>query len=109
MVKEPNLRPVNNHVLVELGDHYSNIAVPEGKYDTRTNGVVLHIEFDKAHAWAVDLLHRKVYWQEFKEGTRVEKDGKLYAFIKLEDVEGFEADEQTSTPDSSRRRATSKD
>lgn len=85
-----DLYPVNNHALIELGNYYKHVQVKEGKYDTRTNGVVVKVEFDSEHEWAIDLLHNRVFFSEFKEGTRVEKDGKIYAFIKLEDIEGFE-------------------
>ena len=88
MANTSGLHPYNNHVLVELGGYYKNIAVKEGKYDTRTNGIVIEGPIDRPA-----LLGMRVYFDEFKEGSRIERDGKLYTFIKLEDIQGHEDDE----------------
>jgi co-chaperonin GroES (HSP10) len=87
MKNASGLTPVNNHILVELGEQYKNIQVREGKYDSRTNGVVVAVdELGIGAEW----MGKRLYWGDFKEGTRVERDGKLYAFIQAKDVMGVE-------------------
>lgn len=88
MSNASGLTPENNHALVELGDLYKNIQVQEGKYDSRTNGVVVGVSGDSEHEWAKVIVGRRAYWSQFREGTRIEDEGKLYAFVALDDIEG---------------------
>lgn len=80
-----NLQPLEGRVLVELMNIYSNISVSEKKYDSKTSGVVLKVaDDDKDHAF---LVGKKIYWRQYNEGeTLYEK----YAFVKLEDIDGYE-------------------
>lgn len=105
------LRPLNNHILVRLGDYYKYVQVKEDKYSTRTSGFVLHVEADSEHIWALETIGKKVYFSEYKEGVRVEKDGELLAFVKIDDIEGYEEEEnvETGQESSSRKRSTNKD
>jgi hypothetical protein len=31
-----------------------------------------------------DLLGKRVHFEEFKEGARIKREGKIYSFIKIE-------------------------
>lgn len=115
MKKEPliGLYPLNDCVLVELQQSRKNVTTKEGKYDTRTEGVVLALPVKlkrygattsfsgtsgaagEGFAWPDDLLGKTIHFEEFKEGSRIKRGGKIYSFIKLEDIRGYE-DEQTN-------------
>lgn len=97
------LIPINDCVLVELQQSYNNLKIKEGKYDTRTEGIVVKIpREDKAfrdllrsegkvipsNEW---LMGKRVHFEEFKEGARIKRDGKVYSFIKIEDIRGYES------------------
>lgn len=94
-ISEPvsGLIPINGCVLVELKQSYSNLSVKQGKYDTHTEGIVVSVpnggEYDKYK----DVCFKRVYFEEFKEGARIKRGGKLYSFIKFEDIRGFEDNE----------------
>lgn len=88
------LHPLNDCVLVELKQSRKNVHVREGKYDTRTEGLVVAVpsaaptvKQDKIIAL---ITGRHVYFEEFKEGARIQRDGKQYSFIKIEDIRGYE-------------------
>lgn len=115
MKKEPliGLYPLNDCVLVELQQSRKNFTTKEGKYDTRTEGIVLALPVKLAKVgigtttytgkpikvegfkWPDDLLGKRVHFEEFKEGARIKRGGKIYSFIKLEDIRGYEDNEQT--------------
>lgn len=116
MNKEPliGLYPLNDCVLVELKQSRKNVSIKEGKYDTRTEGIVIALpvkkkthtittmntgitygKSDGTFAWPDDLLGKRVHFEEFKEGARIKRDGKIYSFIKLDDIRGYEI-EQTN-------------
>lgn len=87
------LTPINDCVLVLL----DRPAIKEGKYSSRTSGIVTaisnHSHLSKVnYSTASDewMLNKRVYFEEYKEGGRVKKDGKEYSFIKLEDIRGYE-------------------
>jgi co-chaperonin GroES (HSP10) len=97
MIKEPliGLHPLNDCVLVELKQSRKNVSIKEGKYDTRTEGIV--VDFGPATSKSLDigypladLLGKRVHFEEFKEGARIKRDGKIYSFIKIEDIRGYE-------------------
>lgn len=79
------LQPINDCVLVELGQQHRNFSVSEGKYDTRTNGTVISIDSDNK-----ELIGKKVYFEEYKEGARIPIENRIYCFIKYEDIRGYE-------------------
>jgi co-chaperonin GroES (HSP10) len=113
MKKEPliGLYPLNDCVLVELKQSRKNVNIKEGKYDTRTEGIVLALPVKlktytittmTSHprgtiggdfAWPEDLLGKRVHFEEFKEGARIKRDGKIYSFIKLDDIRGYEIEQ----------------
>lgn len=89
-----SLVPVNGCVLVKLENQYENFSTKEGRYDTRTNGIVVAIPkleyVSVLEIKATELLGKRVYFEEYKEGARIKKGNDLYCFIKLEDVRGYE-------------------
>lgn len=91
---QTSLVPVNACVLIKL----DRTDKKEGKYDTRTKGIVIAIpnleEPTKVNShgtvFVSDLLSKRVYFEEYKEGARIKRDGELFCFIKIEDIRGFE-------------------
>lgn len=91
---------MNNCVLVELEQSYKNVSIKEGKYDTRTEGIVVAVPVGKNITLfegkpiardSIDfLLGKRVHFEEFREGARIKKNGKIYSFIKFEDIRGYE-------------------
>lgn len=81
------LHPLNDCVLVELDK--PEVAAKEGRYDTRTNGIVIAVPKRQTDMTAI-ISGRRVYFEEYKEGGRIKRDGKLFCFIKIEDIRGFE-------------------
>jgi co-chaperonin GroES (HSP10) len=103
MSREPliGLIPINDCVLVELQQSLKNVSLKEGKYDSRTEGIVVAIpkeSFDVSMKYMGKpvsykneyLLNKRVHFEEFKEGARIKRDGKVYSFIKIEDIRGYE-------------------
>jgi co-chaperonin GroES (HSP10) len=99
--KEPisgQLYPLNDCVLVELQQSHQNFTVREGKYDTRTEGIVVAVQnkptlLYKGEPLALEndfLVGKRVHFEEYKEGARIKRDGKVYSFIKIEDIRGWE-------------------
>lgn len=83
------LIPINDCVLVKLGQQYNNFSTAEGKYDTRTNGIVVAIPKRRTDLTSV-LEGRRVYFEEYKEGARIKRDNEQYCFIKIDDIRGYE-------------------
>jgi len=92
------LYPLNDCVLVDLKQSSKNFSRKEGKYDSRTEGIVVAIANYKnpesvnitMDLKVQDLLGKRVHFEEFKEGARIKRDGKIYSFIKIEDIRGYE-------------------
>lgn len=94
------LKPLPGRVLVEIRERYSNVATTEQKYDTKTSGICVNICYEPQSLRSLtkttpNILGKMVYWQEYKDGQILERDGKKYTFIKIEDLDGFE-DVQTN-------------
>jgi co-chaperonin GroES (HSP10) len=95
------LIPLNDCVLVELQQSFKNVSVKEGKYDTRTEGVVVAIpvaltgKFMDENGTTVEDLEllkgMRIFFEEYKEGSRIQRNGRLYSFIKIEDIRGYES------------------
>lgn len=75
-----NLEPMPGYVLVELAEEFAGVYVPDKKYDTKTSGIVISDG---------DLKGKTVFFEEYKDGTQVKDDDKIFAFIKLEDIRGY--------------------
>ena len=94
------LYPLNDCVLVELQQSSKNFTVKEGKYDSRTEGIVVAIPDGitgrygtlETHSMGIVtmLIGKRVHFEEFKEGARIKRGGKIYSFIKYEDIRGYE-------------------
>jgi co-chaperonin GroES (HSP10) len=91
------LHPLNGCVLVELQQSSKNFNVKETKYQTRTEGIVVaepeQISGTDAtpNIIARVLMGKRVHFEEFKEGARIKRDGKIFSFIKIEDIRGYES------------------
>jgi co-chaperonin GroES (HSP10) len=91
------LYPLNDCVLVELKQSSKNFNIKEGKYDSRTEGIVIAVADPTTSLNPSNiissynfLLNKRVHFEEFKEGARIKRDGKIYSFIKVEDIRGYE-------------------
>jgi co-chaperonin GroES (HSP10) len=104
MSKEPviGLYPLNDCVLVELQQKHKNFTTKEGKYDTRSEGIVVAVtehyrkgakELKSLGTDSLDLMGKRVHFEEFKEGSRITRNGKIYSFIKVDDIRGYEENE----------------
>lgn len=97
------LKPLPGRILVELREKYEYVATTEQKYDTKTSGICVDMELP--YAFLKDfpaqvlqalisemekLKGKLVFWEEYKDGAVIERDGKKYAFIKIEDLDGYE-------------------
>jgi co-chaperonin GroES (HSP10) len=109
-----NLKPLPGRVLVEIREKYEHVTMTEQKYDTKTSGICIAVPEDEEFRTGVAaelpntgmdtfptaatnnmsyLLDTLVFWEEYKDGAVIERDGKKYAFIKIEDLDGYEDDE----------------
>lgn len=80
------LTPTKKFALVELIDKYEGVATLEGKYNDRVSGICLSVgDEDYSH-----YVGKRLYWQEFKAGDVIEKEGKKYCAILLEDIAVYE-------------------
>lgn len=103
-IKMLALKPLPGRCLVEIREKYSHVATTEQKYDTKTSGICVNaksmniewLKLDPALARTLmeglleNLQGKLVFWEEYKEGQIIERDGKKYAFIKIEDLDGYE-------------------
>lgn len=83
---QTSLIPVNDCVLVKL----DRTDRKESKYDTRTSGICIRLPFIGVEAAVNDFVNKRVYFEEYKEGARIKRDGELFCFIKIEDIRGYE-------------------
>lgn len=93
---QTSLIPVNDCVLVKLDP----TSIKETKYSTRTSGIVFNTDVPKEpifHDGEINerkeydpWLGKRVYFEEYKEGSRIKRDGELFCFIKIADIRGFE-------------------
>jgi len=87
------LIPLNDCVLIKLENQYNNFGAKDGKYETRTNGIVIasdHISMTYKGIVTTSIIGKRVFFDEYKEGARINRDGEQYCFIKYEDIRGFE-------------------
>lgn len=95
-----NLEPLNGCVLVEIeASPYKHAAVTESKFDSRTNGVVIAVPDNRAiHEGEPTqpaeplsyLIGKRVYWNDYQDGTWIKNGDKNYSFIKYEDIRGWQ-------------------
>jgi len=83
-----NLVPINSCVLVELTDSSQFIDIPDQKFATQASGVVRSVAADsKEYAYLTDKV---VYFEEYRDSAKVEVDDSKFAFIKIEDIRGYD-------------------
>lgn len=69
-----------------------HIQTQVGKYDTHTDGIVVAVPDSSEFS---HLVGKHIYWDEFKQGIKITRGDTQYAFIKLEDIQGYD-EEDTS-------------
>lgn len=85
-----DLQPLPGHILVLLDEKSHVIATTEGKYDTYTSGICVNLVETFDHSDIKQVDGRRVWWDEYKEGPKIDlDDGTKAAFIKQEDVRGY--------------------
>lgn len=89
--------PAPGYMLVQLGEYYAGVKMPESHYDSKTQGLVLKVspvvrtkDHTELTAWAQGLEGKYVHWREYAEGKRLTFEGKQEAFVRIEDIEGVE-------------------
>jgi co-chaperonin GroES (HSP10) len=83
------LVPKDDRLLVELLGAYQHVATVEQKYETKTSGICVAIPANIDLPELRKLVGKQIFWQEYKDGKEIVVDGKKYAFIKIEDVDGY--------------------
>lgn len=82
------LHPLPGFVLVELpASKYKHVAAPTKAYEAKSSGVVIAVgeEYDTDKA----LIGKRVFWQDFKEGSAIPMGDKSYAFVAVEELQGY--------------------
>jgi co-chaperonin GroES (HSP10) len=79
------------YVLVELKSKNTYAVTPDKMYDNKTEGIIR--EFDNVFGKVKSKLCDKRVWFDAYNDIRIEQDGKEYTFIKIEDIRGFDNDE----------------
>jgi co-chaperonin GroES (HSP10) len=86
-----DLVPINGCVVVELTGELTMIEMPDKQYSTNTSGIVKAVD----EAELPDLYYlvgKRVYFEGFKD-VEVPGDDVKYAFVKIEDIRGYEQTE----------------
>lgn len=95
------LKPLPGRILVELVEKYSYVATTAEKYDTNTAGICIDgsyvvgypfesLDAQDTQAHYVLLKGKLVFFEEYKAHATIERDGKKYAYVKVEDLDGYE-------------------
>ena len=79
------LTPINNNVLIELAETYSAVVTPDKQYSTKTSGIVKAVSNEDHEI----LLGKKVFFEDFKDGTQFSVDDSTYSFISYKDIKGY--------------------
>jgi len=83
-----NLVPINSCVLVELTETSQFIDIPDQKFATQATGIVRSVAADsKEFAY---LTNKVVYFEEYRDSAKVEIDDNKFAFIKIEEIRGYD-------------------
>lgn len=82
-----SLIPINNCVLVKLTDVAQLIDVPDTKFATQATGLVIDVSNEIENK---DIVGKMVYFEEYRDSAQVEVDEDKYAFIKYEDIRGYD-------------------
>jgi co-chaperonin GroES (HSP10) len=87
------LKPLPGRILVELVDKYTHVATTEQKYDTNTAGICIKVHTLGTESYEdryFEIPGKLVFFEEYKAHATIERDGKKYAFVKIEDLDGYE-------------------
>lgn len=95
-----NLVPLNDCLLVELtdGNELEGVDIPDKQFSTKTSGIVVSVDTsstaDKQReaSVVVPLIGKRVFFEDYKDGSQVDIEGKKYAFIKWDDLRGYQND-----------------
>jgi co-chaperonin GroES (HSP10) len=86
--QKPLLYALPGYALVELSAKYDHIEAPTKAYESKTSGILIDLE-PKEDGYEL-LFGRRVFWETYKEGAPIIRNGKEYTFIKIEDLMGVE-------------------
>jgi hypothetical protein len=91
MPKVSELHVFPGYALVKLGEQYKNIQVKEGKYDSRTTGILMEVYTDRENEYEYYErgIGKEVWFDKFSEGARLEHEGVLYAFVETKNLQGY--------------------
>lgn len=84
--------PINGCVVVEITGDLTIIEMPDKQYSTNTSGVIKAVDEE----YLPDLhylIGKKVWFEGFKD-VEVPGDDVKHAFIKIEDIRGYEQTQQ---------------
>lgn len=83
---------MSGYVLVELTEEYEGVYTVEKKYDTKTSGLVIKVE-DADEEYSLNyLMGKKVYFEGFKDDSKVIDGDQTYAFIDIKDIRGYKGE-----------------
>jgi co-chaperonin GroES (HSP10) len=88
------LKPINDCLLVELAEDLEFVQTPDKQFATKTRGICREVARPPGLKEGVSfneqyLMGKTVYFEDYKDGTQVEVNGKKYAFIKFKEVRGY--------------------
>ncbi len=87
-----NLHPLNDCVLVELKQSSDKFSIKEGKYESRTEGIL--IAWNESNETKLilnrSILGKRVYFDQSNAGDPIKRGGKQYGFIQIKDIRGYE-------------------
>lgn len=82
------LVPINDCVLVKLTNTAQFIDIPDKQFSTQASGLVVDVTA-KSEDFQY-LIGKVVYFEEYRDSAQVEVDEDKFAFIKLEDIKGYQ-------------------
>jgi co-chaperonin GroES (HSP10) len=89
------ITPIQGCLFIELLGQYNNISSSQEKYgNSKSRGKVIDIALNVVSD-ALELGIKKrstVYFNQYEDQSAFKRDGKDFAFIKLEDIRGVEND-----------------
>jgi len=78
------LHPMPGFVLVELATKYKNVSASMKAYEQANSGVLVEGELDKVK------IGDTVIWTEMLAGAPIIKDDRIYCFVPVKAIEGYE-------------------
>lgn len=85
-----SLHPLPGFALIELSaGKYQHVAAATKVYESKTSGKVISISSTTTEY--AGIVGRPVFWDEFKTMAPITRDDKEFTFVKLEDLQGYDA------------------